>query len=91
MILDPSGGLIWFKPLPRRTSATNLEVQEYAGQPGADVVAGRHLGARVRLGEDVIANSAYTDIAHVKAGNGLQADLHDFQLTPAGHGADHRL
>ena len=36
------------------------------------------------LGEDVIADSTYTDIAHVHAGNGLQADLHDFQLTPQG-------
>src|SRR4029077_17900474 len=36
------------------------------------------------LGEDLVADSAYEDIAHVRAGNGLQADLHDFQLTPAG-------
>jgi hypothetical protein len=35
-------------------------------------------------GEDVIADSTYTDIAHVKAGNGVQADLHDFELTPQG-------
>ena len=33
MILDPSGGLVWFKPLPRYTSATNFRVQEYAGKP----------------------------------------------------------
>ena len=36
------------------------------------------------LGEDVIADDTYTDIAHVRAGNGLQADLHEFQLTPQG-------
>ena len=48
MILDPAGGLLWFKPLPAHTFATNLRVQEYAGQAGADVVAGRHLGARLR-------------------------------------------
>jgi Arylsulfotransferase (ASST) len=34
------------------------------------------------LGEDVIANSTYTEIAHVHAGNGLRSDLHEFQLTP---------
>ena len=33
MILDPSGGLLWFKPLPTYTSATNFRVQEYAGKP----------------------------------------------------------
>jgi hypothetical protein len=36
------------------------------------------------LGEDVIVNGAYAEIARIKAGNGLQADLHDFQLTPQG-------
>ena len=36
------------------------------------------------LGEDVISDDTYTDIAHVRAGNGLQADLHEFQLTPQG-------
>jgi hypothetical protein len=36
------------------------------------------------LGEDYIANQAYTEIAHVNAGNGYHADLHEFQITPAG-------
>ncbi len=33
MILEPGGGLVWFKALPRGTSATNLQVQQYSGQP----------------------------------------------------------
>ena len=36
------------------------------------------------LGVDVIADSHYTTIAEVRAGNGYQADLHEFQITPAG-------
>ena len=36
------------------------------------------------LGEGVIADQSYTDIAHVLAGNGLRADLHELQLTPQG-------
>jgi hypothetical protein len=35
-------------------------------------------------GQDVIADRTYSDIAHVRAGNGYQADLHEFQLTPQG-------
>ena len=35
-------------------------------------------------GQAVIADSGYTDIAHVRAGNGDQVDLHELQLTPAG-------
>ena len=84
MIAGPDGELIWFKPLPRGTSATNLEVQEYAGQPVLTWWQGDISIHGFGLGEDVIANSAYEDIAHIRAGNGLRADLHDFQLTPDG-------
>ncbi len=84
MILDPSGGLVWFKPLPRNTSATNLRVQEYGGKPVLTWWQGDISVHGFGLGEDTIADGAYEDIAHIRAGNGLQADLHDFQLTPQG-------
>ncbi len=84
MILDPGGGLVWFKGLPRGTSATNLQVQQYAGKPVLTWWQGDISVHGFGLGEDVIADSAYEDIGHVRAGNGLRADLHDFQLTPAG-------
>ena len=84
MILDQNGGLIWFKPLPRNTSATNLRVQEYRGKPVLTWWQGDISVHGFGLGEDVILDSAYAEIARVKAGNGLQADLHDFQLTPQG-------
>ncbi len=84
MLLDPSGGLIWFKALPRYTSATNFKLQEYAGKPVLTWWQGDISVHGFGTGEDVIADSTYTDIAHVRAGNGHQADLHDFQLTPRG-------
>jgi Arylsulfotransferase (ASST) len=84
MILDQSGGLIWFKPMPANTSATNLQVQEYEGKPVLTWWQGDVSVHGFGLGEDVIADDTYTDIAHVRAGNGLQADLHEFQLTPQG-------
>jgi len=84
MILDQSGGLIWFKPLPRNTSATNFRVQEYEGRPVLTWWQGDISVHGFGLGEDEIADSSYTDIARVKAGNGQQADLHEFQLTPRG-------
>jgi hypothetical protein len=84
MILDPSGGLLWFKPLPANTSATNLQVQEYERKPVLTWWQGDISVHGFGLGEDVIADSTYTDIAHVKAGNGFQADLHEFQLTAQG-------
>ncbi|HWX97651.1 MAG TPA: arylsulfotransferase family protein [Solirubrobacteraceae bacterium] len=84
MILDATGGLLWFKPLRTHSSATNLRVQEYNQRPALtwwQGVASVHGFGR---GEDVIDDSSYTEIARVGAGNGYQADLHEFELTPRG-------
>jgi hypothetical protein len=84
MILDQAGGLVWFKPLPAHVSASNFRVQEYAGRPVLTWWQGDITERGFGLGTDVIADSSYTKVAQVKAGDGLQADLHDFQLTPRG-------
>jgi hypothetical protein len=84
MILDQSGGLVWFKPLPTYTFATNLQVQEYRGEPVLTWWQGDISVHGFGLGEGVVADGTYREIAHVKAGNGQQADLHEFQLTPTG-------
>jgi Arylsulfotransferase (ASST) len=84
MILDGAGKLLWFKPIPTGERAADVRVQEYDGQPVLTwwqdplVADGRH-DAGV-----VIANSAYRDIAIVRAGNGYQPDLHAFEITPQG-------
>jgi hypothetical protein len=84
MILDPSGGLLWFKPLHTHSSATNLRVQEYQQRPVLTWWQGIASVHGFGRGEDVIDDGTYTEVARVKAGNGYQADLHEFQLTPRG-------
>jgi len=84
MILDASGAMVWFKALPRYTSATNFRVQEYLGKPVLTWWQGHISVHGFGLGDGVIADSSYTDIAHVRAGNGDEVDLHEFQLTPQG-------
>jgi hypothetical protein len=84
MILESDGGLVWFKALPKYTSATNLRVQEYAGKPVLTWWQGDISIHGFGQGEGVILDDAYAPIARVRAGNGLQADLHEFQLTPQG-------
>jgi hypothetical protein len=84
MILDQSGGLVWFRPLPPDTFATNFQVQEYLGQPVLTWWQGDISIHGFGLGEGVIANRSYAEIAHVRAGNGVEEDLHDLQLTPQG-------
>jgi Arylsulfotransferase (ASST) len=84
MILDGSGGLIWFKVVPAGARAADLRVQQYEGRPVLTwwqdplVLAGR------RDAGIVIADNSYTDIAIVRAGNGYQPDLHAFEITPQG-------
>lgn len=87
MILDEKGELVWFKALsPAGTRAADFRVQSYAGKPvltwWQDPLVS---GGSSKAGE-VIANSSYQNIAVVRAGNGYQPDLHEFQITPQGTG-----
>ena len=84
MILDAAGALVWFKPLPANTSATNLQVQEYLGKPVLTWWQGNVTVHGFGLGRGVIADGTYAEVAHVRAGNGYAVDLHELQLTPQG-------
>ena len=85
MILGPHGELIWFKALgPPGTRAGNLRVQQYEGSPVLTWWQDPLIAGGSRTAGDVIANSAYQTIAVVRAGNGYQPDLHEFQITPQG-------
>ncbi len=84
MILDQNGGLVWFKPLPTDTSASNFRVQEYNGKPVLTWWQGDISVHGFGRGEDVIDDSTYSTVATVNAGNGFSADLHEFQLTGQG-------
>ena len=83
MIVNPAGQLVWFSPEPAGTTATDLRVQQYLGQPVLTYWQGRVvLGHGVGAG--VIDSASYQQLAQVHAGNGLQMDLHDFDLEPNG-------
>jgi hypothetical protein len=84
MILDAQGGLVWFKPLASNVSASNFRVQEYEGQPVLTWWEGDISVHGYGLGKDEIVDGGYRTLAQVRAGNGLEADLHEFQLTPRG-------
>jgi hypothetical protein len=85
MILGEHGELVWFKSLsPAGTRAANLRVQEYEGKPALTWWQDPLVADGSRTAGEVIANSAYQTIAIVRAGNGYQPDLHEFQITPQG-------
>jgi hypothetical protein len=82
--MAPDGQLVWFLPLPTGTFATNVLVQSYEGQPVLTWWQGTISHHGFGLGEGEIYNDHYQPLATVAAGNGLQEDLHELQITPAG-------
>jgi Arylsulfotransferase (ASST) len=84
MIYEDDGQLVWFEPLPAKMSATDLQVQRYRGRPVLTWWQGHVLPQGFGEGEGVIESTAYRRIAVVRAANGLHADLHELELTPAG-------
>jgi hypothetical protein len=84
MIADDSGRLVYFKPVPKGVNATDFRVQRYRGQPVLTWWEGRTSPKGYGAGTYVIADRSYHEIARVKAGNGLEGDLHEFRLTDRG-------
>ncbi|HXA53686.1 MAG TPA: arylsulfotransferase family protein [Solirubrobacteraceae bacterium] len=84
LIYTPSGKLIWFERLPSGITAEDLNEQTYEGARDLTWWRGRVLSLGFGQGEDLVMNSRYQTVARVMGGNGLPADLHDFQLAPHG-------
>jgi hypothetical protein len=82
MIFEDDGQLVWFTPLGTKVSAANLQLQQYEGRPVLTWWQGYVLPQGFGEGEEIIASTDYRQLAVVHAGNGLHADLHDFQITP---------
>ena len=80
LIYTPQGRLVWFDALPQGEAAEDLNVQTYEGRRVLTWWRGHVLSLGFGQGEDVVMNSRYQTIARVAGGNGLKADLHDFQL-----------
>jgi hypothetical protein len=81
MIIGPFGGLIWYQPVPHNDTATDFNVQSYQGKPVLTWWQGNVSAAGTGDGVDEIYNSSYQHIATVNAGNGVNADLHEFTIT----------
>ena len=82
LIYNPQGRLVWFQRLTGETTAEDLNVQSWNGKRVLTWWKGRVLSLGFGQGEDIVMNPRYQVIAHVHAGNGLKADLHEFQLAP---------
>ncbi len=83
MIFDNTGQLVWFDPLPTGTEGTNLQVQQYEGQPVLTWWQGYIPPQGFGQGEEMILNSHYQLLTRVQGGNGYKADLHEFRIDAA--------
>jgi hypothetical protein len=82
LIYTPSGQLVWFDELAHGETAEDLNEQTYDGQRDLTWWKGRVLSLGFGQVEDIVMNSRYQTVARIAGGNGLRADLHDFQLAP---------
>ena len=85
MIADNRGRVLWYHQLANPVEATDFRAQTYRGKPvltwweGTMSKAGVGRGSLRRL-----RRPSYRKSPPCKAGNGLDGDLHEFQLTPRG-------
>jgi Arylsulfotransferase (ASST) len=84
MITDGNGALVWFRALKGADAALDFRTQSYRGQTVLTWWEGRIYSPGEGAGVGMIVDRSYRTIARVRAGNGYQADLHEFDLTPQG-------
>lgn len=82
LIYAPDGRLVWFDRLSGGEAAENLSEQTYEDRRVLTWWKGRVLSLGFGQGEDLVMNSRYQTVARIPGGNGLHADLHDFQIAP---------
>jgi arylsulfotransferase ASST len=82
-IVDGRGRPVWFHPVLHGEQAGDFRVQNYRGKPVLTWWQGSNFGGNT-AGTDYIVDSSYRVVAAVHAGNGLNADGHEFALTPQG-------
>jgi outer membrane protein assembly factor BamB len=82
LIVDHAGEVVWSQPTGD-PSAADFRAQTWRGEPVLTWYEGTTEAGHGQ-GEFVIADASYEEIARVRAGNGLDGDLHEFQLTDRG-------
>lgn len=81
VIYDDDGSPVWIEP--DGNASTELRVQEYRGRRVLTYWTGEVLQGTGN-GKGVLLDEQYRTVAEVRAGNGILADIHEFQLTSRG-------
>ncbi len=84
VVYDNNGAVVWFHEAPGLVVG-NASVQTLAGEPVLTWFEGTApYGAGNYRGEYKLVDSSYQELSPVRMGNGYQADIHDFLITPQG-------
>jgi hypothetical protein len=78
MIIDHLGQVVWYG---KYGSARDFKMQYYQSRPVLTWWEGKIIQGH-GIGEYVIFDSSYREIARVRAGNGFRGDLHEFLISP---------
>ena len=81
VIMDNRGEPVWMAPTD--LNLTDLRVQEYQGKPVLTYWTGQSVSGHGD-GSCTILDTSYQRVATVQAAPDMQADLHEFHLTPQG-------
>jgi hypothetical protein len=84
VIADNAGRIVWYHQVPAGLEATDFRTQTLNGRPVLTWWQGKVSKSGIGQGEDEIYDAHYHAVRTVQAADGLQADLHEFQLTPRG-------
>jgi hypothetical protein len=84
VIADNQGRIVWFHEVPSGLEATDFRAQTYHGKPVVTWWQGIISKAGIGRGTYVVYDASYHQLATVKAAQGLEGDLHEFQLTTRG-------
>jgi hypothetical protein len=79
LILDNRGRVVWFLPVDAK-GVTDFRVQHYRGKPVVTWWHGRSADGK-RLGRYSIYDNRYRLVAHIRPGNGITGDMHEFLIT----------
>ena len=81
MILDGAGKLVWFHPAAHGKVVTDFKAQTLHGKPVLTWWEGKSVNG-LGDGEWVVVDTSYREVARFGARRGLDADLHEFQISP---------
>jgi len=80
MIINDAGELLWFHPV-RHKAVTDFKVQKLHGKLVLTWWEGKSIKG-LGVGEWVVLDTTYRELARFSAARGLHGDLHEFVITP---------